>query len=298
MQNITGIIDSSGKFVVKYNCSAYGNVSVLQDTNDLASINPFLYKGYYFDKESGMFYCHTRYYVPEWCRWLNEDSASFIDVNYINGLNVFSYCENNPVLLTDRFGTSPRWINILAWIGVGLVAAAAIVLTAGAAGVAVGGVVGAVIHGAAVGTLIGASVGAGVGAVGGMVYDAVQGNEFGTSVLDGVKIGFGVGAITGMLIGGTVGGVNYTPSGLNRFAINKAVNRTLADPNKMNHIMQVKHGLPNSPSAVGKLMKRTLIKGTIIPYKSVSSAVLAATHSQVTFTLINGAIMISDMWIF
>lgn len=73
LQNITGIIDSSGKFVVKYNCSAYGNVSVLQDTNGLASINPFLYKGYYFDKESGMFYCHTHYYVPDWCRWLCVD---------------------------------------------------------------------------------------------------------------------------------------------------------------------------------------------------------------------------------
>lgn len=101
LQNITGIIDSSGKFVVKYNCSAYGNVSVLQDTNGLASINPFLYKGYYFDKESGMFYCHTRYYVPEWCRWLNADSIEFYNPSSLFEQNFYCYCNNNPVCYID-----------------------------------------------------------------------------------------------------------------------------------------------------------------------------------------------------
>lgn len=110
LQNITGIIDSNGKFVVKYNCSAYGNVSVLQDTNGLASINPFLYKGYYFDKESGMFYCHTRYYVPEWCRWLNADHIAYIRPQNANQMNSFAYCPNDPVNKVDTLS-----FGLLSW---------------------------------------------------------------------------------------------------------------------------------------------------------------------------------------
>lgn len=107
LQNIRGIIDSNGKFVVKYNCSAYGNVSVLQDTNGLAAINPFLYKGYYFDKESGMSYCHTHYYVPDWCRWLCADGVGWLDPSSLFEQNLYCYCNNNPVCCIDpsgRFG--------------------------------------------------------------------------------------------------------------------------------------------------------------------------------------------------
>ena len=96
------------------------------------------------------------------------------------------------------------WYNVLGWIGLGLVAAAATVLTCGAFGVAVGGagLLGAVIHGAAVGALIGAGAVVALGAVGGMVYDAYQGNDFGTSIWEGVQAGFGIGAIAGAVIGG------------------------------------------------------------------------------------------------
>ena len=117
LQNITGIIDINGKFVVKYNCSAYGNVSVLQDTNGLASINPFLYKGYYFDKESGMFYCHTRYYVPEWCRWLNADHIAYVRFDCLDQSNLFAYCSNEPIGKIDKFGCSWNsfWSSVGKW---------------------------------------------------------------------------------------------------------------------------------------------------------------------------------------
>ena len=103
------------------------------------------------------------------------------------------------------------WYNVLGWIGVGLVVAAATVLTCGSFGVAVGGagLLVAVIHSAAVGALIVAGAGAALGAVGGMVYDASQGNDFGTSIWEGVQAGFGIGAIAGVIIGGAVGGFNY-----------------------------------------------------------------------------------------
>ena len=107
------------------------------------------------------------------------------------------------------------WYNVLGWIGLGLVAAAVTVLTAGLAGAVIGGVAGGIIYGAAIGTLALGTVGAGVGAVGGMIYDAANGNDFGTSIWTWTKAGFGIGAIGGAIIGGVIGGAAaYSVTGL------------------------------------------------------------------------------------
>ncbi|MCH3977139.1 MAG: hypothetical protein LKE36_06050 [Bacilli bacterium] len=108
-------------------------------------------------------------------------------------------------MMTDSTGCTP-WYDILGWIGLGLVAAAAIVLTAGMAGAVIGGIAGGIIYGAAIGTLAGAAIGAVGGAVVGMIYDGVNGNAFGTSIWSGVKAGFGIGAIAGAIISGAIGG--------------------------------------------------------------------------------------------
>ena len=104
LQNILGIIDTNGSPVVIYQYTAYGTSTVLHDTAGLAIINPFRFKGYYFDSESGMYYCHTRYYVPEWCRWLNADHPSFLQPESLQGMNLFAYCGNNPVMYKDPSG--------------------------------------------------------------------------------------------------------------------------------------------------------------------------------------------------
>ena len=63
------------------------------------------YKGYYFDEETGFYYCKSRYYVPEWCRWLNADSPAYLKPYSATGNNLFAYCENNPVMGYDPNGT-------------------------------------------------------------------------------------------------------------------------------------------------------------------------------------------------
>ncbi len=106
LQNILGIVDENGERLVGYESNAYGNTYVYFDNsaNSLAEINPFRYKGYYFDEESQMYYCSTRYYVPEWCRWLNIDNPLFIENEYSSTNNLFCYCKNNPVNYIDKDG--------------------------------------------------------------------------------------------------------------------------------------------------------------------------------------------------
>ena len=101
---VLGIIDSTGQLMVKYKYTAYGKVTITKDTDGLADINPFKYKGYYFDLESGMYYCHTRYYVPEWGRWLNSDHSYFLDANTATCVNLFAYCRNEPIGRIDVNG--------------------------------------------------------------------------------------------------------------------------------------------------------------------------------------------------
>ena len=199
--DVVALYDTNGTMVAKYLYDAWGNCTISSETTNyaVANANPIRYRGYYYDSDTGLYYCNARYYSPKWRRFISPDDTAYLDPESVNGLNLYCYCGNDPVNYVDPSGH--EWYNVLGWIGLGLVVAAAAVLTLGAFGVAVG----AVIHGAAVGALIGAGAGAALGAAGGMIYDAVQGNEFGTSIWAGAQAGFGIGAIIGAVAGGTVG---------------------------------------------------------------------------------------------
>ncbi len=103
-QNILGIVDSAGNLVVKYLYDAYGMTKGIMGDFTIAYRNPFRYKGYYYDDESGMYYCKSRYYVPYWCRWLNGDDINYVNPQNISGVNLFSYCSNNPIMMVDENG--------------------------------------------------------------------------------------------------------------------------------------------------------------------------------------------------
>ena len=80
------------------------------------------YKGYYFDEETGFYYCKSRYYVPEWCRWLNADSPAYLKPYSATGNNLFAYCENNPVMYMDESGRLLRLAALVGLIITGIVA--------------------------------------------------------------------------------------------------------------------------------------------------------------------------------
>ena len=71
----------------------------------LGAANPFRYRGYYYDTESGFYYLQSRYYDPATGRFLNADDTAYLGVTETtSGYNLFSYCENNVVNYCDYLG--------------------------------------------------------------------------------------------------------------------------------------------------------------------------------------------------
>ncbi|MDE6850227.1 MAG: RHS repeat-associated core domain-containing protein [Clostridia bacterium] len=58
----------------------------------------------YYDTETGLYYLQTRYYDPELGRFISQDSIEYADPETINGLNLYAYCDNNPVMNVDPTG--------------------------------------------------------------------------------------------------------------------------------------------------------------------------------------------------
>ena len=80
------------------------NGNDLTDSSHIGNRNPFRYRGYFYDVETGLYYLQTRYYDPEVGRFLNMDDISYADPEQFHGLNLYAYCGNNPVNYVDPTG--------------------------------------------------------------------------------------------------------------------------------------------------------------------------------------------------
>lgn len=111
--DVTHIYDTVGNLRAQYVYDAWGNHKVLdanglEDTNQssIGNINPIRYRGYFYDVETKLYYLKTRYYDPETGRFISADDTQFLEPNTVNGLNLYSYCGNNPVMNVDPNGQS------------------------------------------------------------------------------------------------------------------------------------------------------------------------------------------------
>ena len=97
--DIVAILDENGNTVVSYGYDAWG--APLWCTGELAEtlgkVQPFRYRGYVFDEETGLYYLRSRYYNPRWGRFVNADGA-------IIQKNLFAYCSNGPIVGYDPSG--------------------------------------------------------------------------------------------------------------------------------------------------------------------------------------------------
>ena len=98
--------------VAEYVYDAWGNCTITLDEKSCGTSNPFRYRGYYFDNDLQMYYLLTRYYDPQTGRFINADTPEYLDPKTINGLNLYSYCNNNPVMNVDPSGHEPVAITV------------------------------------------------------------------------------------------------------------------------------------------------------------------------------------------
>ena len=103
--DIIGLIDDSGNLVVTYVYDSWGKlVSINGTLKDTVGVkNPYRYRGYRYDNETGLYYLQSRYYNPEWGRFINAD-VLFGQYGELLSHNLYAYCRNNPVMLIDPSG--------------------------------------------------------------------------------------------------------------------------------------------------------------------------------------------------
>ena len=113
MGDVTALVDTQGNVVVKYAYDAWGKVlsvtdgsgNAITDEYHVGNQNPFRYRGYYYDTETGFYYLQSRYYDPETGRFINADGVLGANGDLI-AYNMFAYCSNMPTNATDPTGQS------------------------------------------------------------------------------------------------------------------------------------------------------------------------------------------------
>ena len=84
----------------------------------MGNLNPFRYRGYYYDTETNLYYLKTRYYDPAVGRFISADNVKYLDPDSINGLNLYAYCNNNPVMYVDDTGTRAVLVTVFGQGGI------------------------------------------------------------------------------------------------------------------------------------------------------------------------------------
>lgn len=182
--DVLGIYTAAGVQVAAYEYDAWGNCTVYDVTQDsdgnnvftkvtysesqkfnMEFLNPFRYRGYYYDQDMGLYYLQSRYYDPVVGRFISADvmSLTLLTPMGLTDKNCFAYCDNNPVMRTDK--TGDLWVAVTS--------------------MAICGV-----------------IGAGISAAGSLITQEISGESFNlkTFALD-VATGFVSGAITGSPVG-------------------------------------------------------------------------------------------------
>ena len=105
--DVIAIVDKDAQTVAKYSYDAWGVCTISQDSSDcgIATVNPFRYRGYYYDSEIGMYYLQTRYYDPSVGRFVNGDNPVLESAaGIIRECNIYMYCNNRPIMGSDSYG--------------------------------------------------------------------------------------------------------------------------------------------------------------------------------------------------
>ena len=178
--DITAIYREDCTLVGEYVYDAWGNCTVTTDIDGIATLNPFRYRGYYFDSETGLYYLNTRYYAPDMGRFISPDSTDYLDPGTVNGLNLYAYCGNNPIVYSDPNGNSATLAVVL-----GIIAVAGFITTCIGVGTSNNIVTAIGLTMVAIPALISG----GIALIGGITAGATL-----TAVIGGITMGAGIGS--------------------------------------------------------------------------------------------------------
>jgi RHS repeat-associated protein len=136
--DVIALYNSSGTKVASYSYDSWGNCTVKTIVvNNFSSYNPIRYRGYYYDRETGLYYLNARYYNPEWRRFISPDDTSYLDPENVNGLNLYAYCYNDPVNYADPSGNDSKWWDCLLVAGIAIGAICLTIASCSAASAAI-----------------------------------------------------------------------------------------------------------------------------------------------------------------
>ena len=172
--DIVGIVDSAGSLVVEYKYDAWGKPTLVRTLTTayeaLAELNPFRYRGYVYDEDTGLYYLRSRYYNSGAVRFLNADE----NLGKYGGLfshNTYAYGANTPVCTIDSDGMAFMFLTAAIGAVAGAIVGGCVALANGDnvfAGIGIGAAAGALIGlgaGAAIATVLTGSAVATTGAV-------------------------------------------------------------------------------------------------------------------------------------
>ena len=207
--DIVAVYSESGVKLISYTYDAWGNANISfhnggENTN--ATKNPFTYRGYYYDAETGFYYVSSRYYDPDIARWINADITDVLSLPYYHHgqYNLFSYCNNNPVNDRDDDGQ-------LSWLAKIAIGVAAIAIGVGVTALTGGAALPALVAGVKAACVAGA-ISAGTSAATAAVRSAVSGDSFSTVVQKSAKAA-AEGFADGFMAGGVAAGASQVVSG-------------------------------------------------------------------------------------
>ena len=103
--DIVKIIDGNGATVVEYKYDSWGKpISTTGSLSATLGANqPFRYRGYVYDTETGWYYLQSRYYDPSIGRFVSADVYLSTGQGVL-GHNSYAYCGNNPITRADEGG--------------------------------------------------------------------------------------------------------------------------------------------------------------------------------------------------
>ena len=115
MGDVAAIYTATGTLVGTYEYDPYGRLLsetsnlAFDDSENILHKNPFRYRGYYYDSETGWYYLQSRYYDPEVKRFINADSTNLLTTGCSNLMqyNLFMYCNGDPINQKDEYGHMP-----------------------------------------------------------------------------------------------------------------------------------------------------------------------------------------------